>query len=121
MSPSNRELGNKGEDIATRYLEKKGYRIVTRNFRNNSGEIDIIARDKRTYVFVEVKARHSSRFGAPNESVTMKKQRQIIRVAAGYLARYQLDDVPVRFDVIAILMESGNPDINHFVSAFDAT
>ena len=121
MSLRNKELGNKGEGIAARYLEKKGYRIITRNFRNNSGEIDIIARDKRTYVFVEVKARHSCRFGAPDESVTVQKQRQIIRVATGYLAQYQLDDVPVRFDVVAILMETGKPDINHFISAFDAT
>ena len=91
-----------------------------RNYRDKFGEIDIIARDSDTYVFVEVKTRRSNHFGTPEEAVTTQKMRQVVRVAQSYLNKYELFDVPTRFDVIAILMSSGNPQINHLVSAFDA-
>jgi len=113
-------LGKTGEEIATTYLRERGLQIVARNFRDKFGEIDIIARDRGTYVFVEVKTRRSNHFGTPEEAVTTQKQRQVIRVAQSYLAKHQLFDVPTRFDVVAILISSSDPRINHLVSAFDA-
>ena len=119
MSRRQINLGKTGEEIATDYLRKRGLKIIARNFRDKFGEIDIIARDRDTYVFVEVKTRRSSHFGTPEEAVTTQKQRQVIRVAKAFLFKHQLHDVPTRFDVVAILMTSGNPSINHLVSAFD--
>ncbi len=119
MSKLRINLGKKGEDIAASYLRDKGFKIIARNYRDKFGEIDIIARDRRTWVFVEVKTRHSIRFGLPEEAVTTTKQQQIIRVASNYLVHHQLLDEPVRFDVIAVMMKPGNSEITHLVSAFE--
>lgn len=119
MSRLRINLGKKGEDIAANHLREKGFKIIARNYRDKFGEIDIIARDRSTWVFVEVKTRHSIRFGFPEEAVTMAKQQQIIRAASNYLVRHQLLDEPVRFDVIAIMMKAGNSEITHLVSAFE--
>ena len=120
MSIKRINLGKNGEEVAASYLRGKGMRILVRNFRDKSGEIDIIAKDRDTYVFVEVKTRRTDHFGTPEESVTHRKQQQIIRVARSYLAKHQLFEAPARFDVVAILINSGVPQINHLVSAFDA-
>ena len=119
MSKQRINLGKQGEDIAARYLLKKGLALITRNFRDKFGEIDIIAKDRETLVFVEVKTRRSDHFGLPEEAVTPAKQQQIIRVASSYLVQHRLLDVPVRFDVMAITIKQGNPQINHLVSAFE--
>ena len=95
-------------------------RIIARNFRDKTGEIDIIAQDGETVVFVEVKTRRSDRYGSPEESVTVSKQKQIIRVAGSFLSKHALIDAPIRFDVIAIRMATEGPEINHIVAAFDA-
>ena len=112
-------LGREGEEIACAYLEKKKYAIVTRRFRMFHGEIDIVARDGTTLVFVEVKARADESFGRPEESVTPGKQRQIRKIARGYLVENPPGDVACRFDVISILFGDGNDyRLEHFVDAF---
>ena len=116
---STQALGLRGEEIACAYLEKKKYTIVTRRFRMFRGEIDIVARDGDTLVFVEVKARADESFGRPEESVTPGKQRQIRRIARGYLVENPLGDAACRFDVISILFGDGNDyRLEHFVDAF---
>jgi putative endonuclease len=116
---STQALGLRGEEVACAYLEKKKYIIVTRRFRMFHGEIDIIARDGKTLVFVEVKARADESFGRPEESVTPGKQRQIRKIALGYLLEHPLGDAACRFDVIAILFGDGKGyRLEHFVDAF---
>lgn len=102
-----KELGEKGEDIAVRYLKSRGYRIVARNYRVRLGEIDIIAEQGADLVFVEVKTRSDNSFGSPFESVTVQKQKQLSRVALEYLSRNGCQDRPARFDVVGIRFESG--------------
>jgi len=112
-------LGRNGEEIACRYLTGKKFEIVARGFRMFRGEIDIIARDGRTLVFVEVKARADESHGRPEESVTPAKQKQIRRIAQGFLVANPHPGVDCRFDVIAILYRG--PDdyrLEHFVDAF---
>lgn len=117
--PTTQALGRKGEEIAANYLKKKKFEIVERGFRLFRGEIDIIARDRGTLVFVEVKARADEAFGRPEESVTPAKQSQIRKIAMGYLLKHHLDGVNCRFDVISILFhDDGNYRLEHFQDAF---
>jgi putative endonuclease len=112
-------LGRSGEEIACRYLIDKKYEILARGYRMFHGEIDIIARDRETLVFVEVKARADESHGRPEESVTPGKQRQVRKIAQGYLLEHPSPGVDCRFDVIAILFRG--PDdyrLEHFVDAF---
>lgn len=95
-------LGEFGEDLAVQALEDRGYEILERRYRTRYGEIDIIARNQETLVFVEVKARTTSEFGTAADAVTRWKQRRLARMAADYLARNDLRDCPCRFDVVAI-------------------
>ena len=114
-----RALGRAGEEIACAYLRKKNYAIVTRGFRMFRGEVDIIARDGSTIVFIEVKARSDESFGRPEESVTPAKQRQIRKIAQGYLLENPAAEVACRFDVIAIVFGDANGyRLEHFVDAF---
>jgi putative endonuclease len=116
-------LGQRGEDAAVRYLKRLGYTIIARGQRDKLGEIDIIAVDGRTIVFVEVKTRTSTEGGQPEEAVTTVKQQRMTRVALGYLRRHNLLEYAARFDVVAITWPAGErrPQIEHFVSAFEAT
>jgi len=114
-----RALGRAGEDIACAHLERQGYEILARGFSLFRGEIDIVARDGETLVFVEVKARADESHGRPEESVTPGKQRQIRRIAQGYLVTHPAPGVACRFDVIAILFRGpGDHSLRHFVDAF---
>lgn len=116
---TSRSLGQRGEETAAKYLIKSNFDIVERGFRLFRGEIDIIARDGDTLVFVEVKARADETFGRPEDSVTPAKQRQIRRIATGYLVERRLGDVPCRFDVVSILFhEDGSHRLIHFRDAF---
>ena len=116
---SGRVLGKMGEEIAVDYLKKKGYRIVERGYRLFRGELDIIAYDRATLVFVEVKTRAGTEFGLPEEAVTPAKQNQIKRIAQGYLMERGLVDTDCRFDVLAILINGDDgPVITHFRDAF---
>ena len=112
-------LGRRGEELACAELEKRGYVIVDRRFRTRCGEIDIVARDAGVLVFVEVKARSSSNFGTPLESVTRQKQQRLSRMAASYLCLKRLTNVACRFDVVSILEQHGTPAIELVRGAFD--
>lgn len=107
-------LGVQGEVVAKQFLIKQKYKILETNYSNTIGEIDIIAKDKDTIVFVEVKARMSDRFGLPREAVTEYKQNKIRQVALGYLKHNGLLNRQVRFDCIDIL----NGKITHIKNCF---
>lgn len=102
MTFQRQHLGQKGEKIAHLFLKKQGYKIITVNFRTKSGEIDLIARDGETLVFVEVKTRSSDQFGSPLDALTFHKCRQISKVALEYLVKNGGIDQPARFDVVAV-------------------
>ena len=113
------ELEKSGEDVAIEYLNRKQYKIVSKGFRFLRGEIDIIAYDGDTLVFVEVKTRKNSRFAQPEESVTPAKRKQLRRVAQGYLLREHLQDVECRFDVLSLSYdELEGYTIKHITDAF---
>jgi len=114
-------LGDRGENVAARYLRNHGYNIIVRNFRCEMGEIDIVARDGKTLVFVEVKTRAYDD-PTPEEQVNETKQHQITKAAKFYLSRYGTPQPPARFDVVAIVWPTGRePQIRHTTDAFDAT
>lgn len=113
-----RSAGQKGEDGAARYLARHGYRIVKRNFRTARGEVDLIALDRGTLVFVEVKARASSAMGVPAEAVDERKQDKIRRAAEWYCARYHTAQRPVRFDVVAVTGTGSSQRIELLKDAF---
>ena len=113
-----RSTGEAGEQLAIQFLKRMGYRIVCQGYRESGGEIDIIALDKRTVVFVEVKTRHSDLHGSPEMAVDSSKQRKIVRTATHFLKRNDLLDETCRFDVISILMLEPKPRVKHFKHAF---
>lgn len=116
---SARELGRTGEGLARRYLLKKGYRILAEGYRLHRGEIDLVAADGATLVFVEVKTRRGPGLGLPEEAVTPAKQNQIRRVAREYLMEKGLGDVVCRFDVLAVERDAaGACEIRHYENAF---
>lgn len=120
MSLVRKLLGKSGEDTAEQFLKEKGYRILERNFSLKMGEIDLIALDGDTVVFVEVKTRRGNGYGVPAEAVTRRKQDQIVKTAMAYLLKKKLRDVSCRFDVIGISLQGGaSPKIEHIQSAFD--
>ena len=114
---NNRASGIEGENIAVEYLKKAGYKILERNFSSNTGEIDIIAQDKKYIVFVEVKSRENTKYGMPVESITMQKVRRIIRTAQCYLVYKGKQNCLCRFDVIEVL----RGEVNHIKNAYDAS
>lgn len=115
MKENNREIGSRCENMAAVYLQEKGYRILEKNYRRKTGEIDLIAEKGSYLVFVEVKYRRDDRKGEPQEAVTRLKQRRIMRTAQYYMVEQKRpEDTPCRFDVIAFLGEK----IQHFTNAF---
>ena len=115
-------LGRRGEDAAARFLKRLGYKILDRGRRLAAGELDLVALDGRTIVFVEVKTRTSADAGHPAEAVDEVKQRKLTRLAVTFLKRHGLLEFPARFDVVAITWpdKGGRPVIEHFKNAFDA-
>lgn len=111
--------GKIGEQMAAAYLQEAGYQILERNYRCPFGEIDIIAREGDTLVFVEVKSRRSENFGLPQLAVGPEKQRRISRISLYYLQSHRLDEANVRFDVVAILLRRENPSIELIKDAFE--
>lgn len=108
METNNITLGNIGEKAAIDFLCKNNYRIMSTNFRvGKLGEIDIIAREKEYICFIEVKTRSSLSFGIPSESVTIKKQNVIRRVASVYLSRNHANESSVRFDIVEVYVNRG--------------
>lgn len=119
MKRSRKELGEKGERLAEKFLKKKGYKILEKNYRNRYGEIDIIASDKGCLVFVEVKTSSVSEFDAPETWVNIRKQSQIGKMAQLYLNDKDITDTDCRFDVIGIRMpDDQKENIEHIEGAF---
>ncbi len=115
-------LGRRGEDAAARFLRRKGYRILSRSDRSRPGELDLVALDDDTLVFVEVKTRRGSNSGHPAEAVDAAKQRRLTRLAVTWLKRRGLLERRARFDVIAVTWpdDRRRPTIEHFPNAFEA-
>ena len=121
MSFQRQRLGVVGEELAAAALVARGYAILERRYATERGEIDIIAEDGDTLVFVEVRARATGEFGGAAESVTIAKQRQVARMAVEYLSRHHIAERPCRFDVVAIDRAlSDDPEITVYTGAFDA-
>ncbi len=114
-----KELGKKGEEKALRFLKKRGYRIIEKNYVCKMGEMDLIGKEKDTLVFIEVKTRTSMDFGPPQLAVTSWKQRQLSKVALNFLKEKKIGDVKARFDVVAILLTPGGEEIELIRDAFD--
>ena len=119
MSRSRIALGKTGEDLACHELERRGYAIVARRYRRRGGELDIIARDGGTVVFVEVKTRHDQAFGQAAEAVGFVKRRRMAQLAMEYVLRHHLTKCPCRFDVVSIHFDQERPVIEVFKNAFD--
>jgi len=100
-------LGKLGEELACAALRRRGYAIVARRYRTRCGEIDVVARDGATIVFVEVKAKAGASCGTAREAVTPRKRRQVISMASDYLAKHRLDASGLRFDVVAVTIVKG--------------
>ena len=103
MTQARRDLGRSGEDAVAAWYEDQGYQVVARNWRCREGELDLIVRRGRTFVFCEVKSRSSTAFGAPKEAVTREKQTRIRHLAAGWLGDSPVSAVGSRFDVASVL------------------
>lgn len=111
--------GQQGEQMAAQFLQRQGYRIAQQNYRCRGGEVDIIAWDGPTLVFVEVKTKGQITFGTPQAMVDRHKQAKIVHVAMVYVQQHQLPDVNLRFDVVAITLLPGvAPEITHVPGAF---
>lgn len=115
-----KRLGKKGEDLAAKYLKKKGYRILDRNYRAPSGEVDIVALDGDTIVFAEVKTRTDDSFANPYESVGKKKRARIRHASLHYLSRMKTEALS-RFDVLSITLSGRDGKVEHIIDAFDST
>lgn len=109
----NRKIGILGENLATKYLEDKGYIIIGRNFECKQGEIDIIAQDKNEIVFVEVKTRTTFKYGKPVDAVTNVKQKHIEKSASFYIYKNNLEKSFIRLDVIEVYLYRTRYRINH--------
>ncbi len=118
-----RKIGLEGEKEAARYLRKKGYHILEKNFRTNGGEVDIVARDGETLVFVEVKSRRGIQFGEGHWAVDMKKRRHLTQAALLYMLKHGIQDRLCRFDLVVIENKGNELKKSHVAliqNAFDA-
>src|SRR6476659_1435493 len=121
MSQARVVLGKIGEDLACSELTRRGYAILARRYRRRGGELDIVARDGSTIVFIEVKARESLDYGAGSGAVTALKRRRMAAVALDYLARHRLTERACRFDVVAVDFRGSEPAIEIYRNAFDVS
>ncbi len=119
MSKENLLLGKTGEELAASLLKENGYKILALNFKTKIGEIDIIARDKDTISFVEVKTRHSDKFGLPQEAISSSKQRQISKAALVYLKDNNLLNKKARFDVVSVILSQNQTKLDLIKNAFE--
>lgn len=111
--------GKRGEDAAIARLQEAGYRIITRNYRCLYGEMDIIAQDGDTLVFIEVKSRRSERFGPPQEAVGAEKQKKLSRISMHYIQQQGIEACRARFDVIAVRISPQGTAVDIIRNAFD--
>ena len=114
-------LGQKGERVALKYLQKQGLSFLAKNVSNRFGEIDLILKDKQVIVFVEVRSRSSASHGQPVETVSFVKQRKLSRAATAFLKSNKLSERSARFDVVTILWQNSDheQEIKHFINAFE--
>lgn len=119
MSRERRELGALGERMALEELERLGYKILERNYRCALGEIDIVARDRKTLVFVEIKTRRSKSLAYAKEAVDAGKRRRLSKVALAYMKAHDACDTSGRFDVVAVNLSDGPPQVEVVVDAFE--
>jgi putative endonuclease len=113
------ELGERGEALAYEKIKSLGYRNIIRNYRCALGEVDLVAKDGDVLVFIEIKTRRGRSLGFAKEAVNTRKQKQISKVALNYMKTNNLFDVSARFDVVAVSMVSGPPQIEVIKNAFD--
>ena len=119
MTARTKNLGNAGENFAASYLEQRGYKILARNFRVRSAEIDIIAELDGVIIFVEVKTRSSDKYGLPIEAVNFRKQQKIIEAASVFLQDEKYCDSACRFDVVEIYSDGVKFSARHIENAFE--
>jgi len=119
MLNKRQKFGEKGEELAVRRLKKSGYKIIETNYRNPLGEIDIIAKEGDTIVFVEVKSRRSIRFGNPKQAITVRKQKKISMVALCYLKATGQGAARARFDVVTVISNQDKPQVEIIKNAFE--
>lgn len=120
MTQDRLSLGKQGEAFAAQFLKKKGYKIKETNYRSPLGEVDIIAMDGKTLVFVEVKTRRSDAFGIPAEAVNRRKQVQIAKTAQYYISSKKLTNHAARIDVVSVLAREGrHMEVDVISNAFD--
>ena len=119
MSKAHIELGQRGEQVAVDFLKDSGYSILSTNYCTKLGQIDIIAKEKDTICFVEVKTRRNQKFGQPDEKVITYKQHKISQVALMFLKQKKLLNSPARFDVVSIAYLEEQPRIKLIKNAFD--
>lgn len=120
MGDARRQVGREGESLAERFLRGRGYRILARNVRSPSGELDLVAEDGDILVFVEVKARQTDALGGVRYAVDLKKQARVVKQAAQYLARHRIRGRSCRFDVVLLHASAGpDPAIELVQNAFD--
>jgi len=114
-----KELGKIGEEVALRFLKKNGYQILQRNYVCKLGEMDIIARERDTLAFIEVKTRTSTTFGPPQLAVNAFKQMQLSKVALNFIKEKRLGEIKARFDVVAIVLGPRGEEIELIRDAFE--
>ena len=113
-----KNLGNFGETKATKYLKQLGYKTLLKNFVSRQGEIDIIAKDKEEYVFIEVKSRSSGTYGKPVDAVNAEKIKHILDVSRYFIYKNKIDNKLIRFDIIEVYINKKNYFINHIKNIF---
>ncbi len=119
MADTRKQFGKRGEELAVSLLRKKGYKVIERNFRTRTGEIDIVAKHRGRIVFVEVKARKSGCYGDPKFAVTAQKKRKISMVALEYLKKHHSLQTPARFDVVTIQSANTGAKVEIIPNAFE--
>jgi len=116
---STKEKGREGERLAALFLEKQGFRILDRNYRNRLGEIDIVAEDRGVLVFVEVRTLQNSAGHGPEETIQWKKRQRLSRTALAYVQHKRMEDRPARFDVVAVAFAGDRSTLRHIPDAFE--
>lgn len=117
--PDRMQTGKQGEDIAVAYLKKEGFAVLERNYRCLFGEVDVVAKEGDTIVFVEVKSRRSERFGDPQMAVGLKKQKKLSRISLKYLEERHLYPCNARFDVVAVRIMPEGDKVELIRNAFE--
>ena len=118
MSKDKKAFGKWGEDIAERYLKKRGFLIIIRNFRAERGEIDIVAKENNCIVFVEVKTGNSDKFGPPEERISIAKRRQLYKIASAYIQENPNQEFDYRFDAVIVDGTPQKHEIRYYKNAF---